>query len=186
MVYVEGSGSGIFAVEGFYIGKYEVTQAQYQAIMGTNPSRFKGGNNPVEQVSWNDAQEFITNLNARTGRNYRLPTEDEWEYAAREGTKKSSYAYPGSDDIGEVAWYDGNSGGQTHPVGQKSPNALGIYDMGGNVYEWCQDCSSRSCSSRVYRGGSWNDAAVHCRVASRYYDSPGFRRYYLGVRLALP
>jgi hypothetical protein len=186
MVYVEGTGSGILAVKGFYIGKYEVTQAQYQAIMGSNPSNFKGSNHPVEMVSWNDAQEFITKLNARTGRNYRLPTEAEWEYAAREGTKRSSYKYSGSDGIGAVAWYADNSGGQTHPVGQKIPNALGIYDMSGNVWEWCQDCYDSSCSLRVFRGGSWGSSAQRCRVAYRSSNSPGDRGNGLGFRVVLP
>ncbi|MDR0414511.1 MAG: formylglycine-generating enzyme family protein [Prevotellaceae bacterium] len=183
MVYVEGSGT----VKGFYIGKYEVTQAQYQAIMGANPSYFKGDNRPVEMVSWNDAQKFIKKLNTRTGKSYRLPTEAEWEYAAREGTKKSSYRYSGSDDIDEVAWYgDYNNSSGTHPVGQKIPNALGIYDMSGNVWEWCQDCYDNSCSDRVYRGGSWYTYAVYCRVAYRLSYAPGGSYGYLGFRLALP
>jgi formylglycine-generating enzyme required for sulfatase activity len=194
MVYVEGTGSSILDVKGFYIGKYEVTQVQYQTIMGVNPSVFTGGNNPVEMVSWNDAQEFITKLNARTGKNYRLPTEAEWEYAAREGTKRSSYEYSGSDDVKAVAWYVKNSGNQTHPVGQKSPNALGIYDMSGNVWEWCQDCSDSDCTKRVFRGGScYNPAAgsrynlmLGCRVVSRSDGGPGERYYSLGFRLVLP
>jgi formylglycine-generating enzyme required for sulfatase activity len=186
LVYVEGTGNGILVTPGFYIGKYEVTQAQYQAIMGVNPSGFNGSNHPVETVSWNDVQEFITRLNARTGRNYRLPTEAEWEYAAREGKNNSNYMYSGSDSIGAVAWYDGNSGDTTHhPVGQKLPNALGIYDMSGNVYEWCQNCSDSSCSSRVRRGGSWNGDEWFCRISSRYLSSPSGDRYRnLGFRVA--
>ncbi len=185
MVYVEGTGTGIFAVKGFYIGKYEVTQAQWQAIMGSNPSNFKGGNNPVEKVSWNDVQEFIKRLNAATGRNYALPTEAQWEYAAREG-KNSSYEYSGSNNINSVAWYDGNSGSTTHPVGQKSPNALGIYDMTGNVWEWCQDCYDSSCSYRVYRGGGWGYDARYCRVASRFNNPPSHSNYFIGFRLVIP
>jgi hypothetical protein len=184
LVYVEGTGSGIPATPSFYIGKYEVTQAQYQAIMGVNPSEFKGSNHPVETVSWNDAQEFITRLKARTGRNYRLPTEAEWEYAAREGKNNSNYMYSGSDGIGAVAWYTDNSGSTTHPVGQKLPNALGIYDMSGNVWEWCQDCYDSSCSSRVIRGGGWRSNESGCRVSYRNNSSPGNRYRNLGFRVA--
>ncbi|MDR0413878.1 MAG: formylglycine-generating enzyme family protein [Prevotellaceae bacterium] len=182
MVYVEGSDT----VKGFYIGKYEVTQKQYQDVMDTNPSGFKGDNRPVERVNWDDVQEFIKKLNARTGRSYRLPTATEGEYAAREGTKKSNYEYSGSKDINEVAWYEENSNGETHPVGEKKPNALGIYDMTGNVHEWCQDCWDSSCSYRWHRGGSWDDRAERCRVAFRHADTPDDRDYHLGFRLALP
>ncbi|GHT20730.1 hypothetical protein AGMMS4957_08420 [Bacteroidia bacterium] len=182
MVYVEDLCN---STQSFYIGKYEVTQAQYQAIMGTNPSKVKGNNNPVEQVSWNDAQEFVTKLNARTGRNYRLPTEAEWEYAAREGNKNSQYEYSGSDSIGAVAWFKDNSGGTTHPVGQKLPNALGIYDMSGNVWEWCQDCYDSRCLGRVLRGGGWYNDAASCRVSYRDIGASNARAY-LGFRLVLP
>jgi formylglycine-generating enzyme required for sulfatase activity len=179
LVYVKGTDN----LPSFYIGKYEVTQAQYEAIMGVNPSKFKGPNHPVETVSWNDAQEFITKLNARTGRNYRLPTVVEWKYAAREGEKNSRYMYSGGDDIGAVAWYGDNSEGTTHPVGQKRPNALDIYDMSGNVWEWCRDCSDSSCSSRVDRGGSWYSGGSSCRVSSRHGHSPGYRNRDLGFRV---
>ena len=179
----------------YYIGKYEVTQAQWRAVMGSNPSCFTGDNLPVEQVSWNDIQEFITKLNQQTGKTFRLPTEAEWEYAARGGNKSKGYKYSGSNTIGDVAWYGNNSSNTTHPVGQKAPNELGIYDMSGNVWEWCQDWygsysadsqtnptgPSRG-STRVLRGGSWGSNARNCRVSIRNilnpdygYDNNGFR-----------
>jgi formylglycine-generating enzyme required for sulfatase activity len=181
----------------FYVGKYEVTQAQWKAVMGSNPSNFRGDNLPVEKVSWDDVQEFIRKLNAQTGKRYRLPTEAEWEYAARGGNKSRNYKYSGSNTLGNVAWYDDNSGSATHPVGQKSPNELGIYDMSGNVREWCSDwygaypasaqsnpTGASSGSDRVYRGGSWYYNAGSCRVAFRNNDSPGSSYYYHGFRLA--
>ena len=183
----------------FHIGKYEVTQAQWRAVMGNNPSRFKGDNLPVENVSWNDAQEFIRKLNTQTGKNYRLPTEAEWEYACRGGARSAHYKYSGSDTIGDVAWYDKNSGGKTHPVGTKSPNELGIYDMSGNVWEWCSDWwgnyngkiqtnpqGPSSGSKCVVRGGNWSGNASYCRVAYRGYDSPDSRDKFLGFRVVLP
>ncbi|MDR3328316.1 MAG: SUMF1/EgtB/PvdO family nonheme iron enzyme [Prevotellaceae bacterium] len=184
MVYVEGLGSGITAMSGFYIGKYEVTQSQWEAVMGSNPSEFKSPNNPVEKVSWDDAKAFISKLNSMTGGDYRLPTEKEWVYAANEGNRNSSYEYSGSNIIGEVAWYTDNSGAKTHPAGQKKANALGIYDMTGNVWEWCEDCSDSSCSYRVYRGGGWSSTAGRCRVAYRSGDAPSIRSSNLGFRLA--
>ena len=169
----------------YYIGRYEVTQAQWRAVMGSNPSRFTGDNLPVEQVTWNDVQEFITKLNQRTGKTFRLPTEAEWEYAARGGNKSKGYKYSGSNTIGDVAWYCNNSSDTTHPVGQKAPNELGIYDMTGNVYEWCQDwygsysadsqtnpTGPSSGSYRVLRGGGWSSNARYCRVSYRSYDNP--------------
>ena len=184
-------------VSDFYIGKYEVTQAQWRAVMGSNPSKFTGDNNPVEKVSWDDIQEFIKKLNAQTGKKFRLPTEAEWEYAARGGNQSKGYKYSGSNSIGDVAWYDGNSGDKTRPVGQKRPNELGIYDMSGNVWEWCQDwygaysSSSQtnptgpsSGSSRVLRGGSWYSYARNCRVSFRSSGIPDSRYYSYGFRLA--
>jgi formylglycine-generating enzyme required for sulfatase activity len=186
-------------LSGFSIGKYEVTQKQWQAVMGSNPSGFKGDNLPVENVSWNDVQSFIRKLNELTGKRYRLPTEAEWEYAARGGNQSRGYKYSGSNTISSVAWYDGNSGSKTHPVGQKQGNELGIYDMTGNVWEWCSDwkdaysSSSQtnptgpsSSRSRVDRGGGWSNGARRCRVASRNGDTPSYSNSNLGFRLVLP
>jgi hypothetical protein len=183
LVFVEGT-EGALGMHSFYIGKYEVTQSQYQKVMGNNPSSFKTPNNPVENVSWEDAQEFLNKLNAMSGRNYRLPTEDEWVYAANGGLKNDSYEYAGNNNIDEVAWYKDNSAGRTHPVGTKAPNSIGIYDMTGNVWEWCQDCYDSSCTSRVYRGGSWNRKVQYCRVAYRNYNSPSDFYDNIGFRLA--
>jgi formylglycine-generating enzyme required for sulfatase activity len=184
----------------YYIGQTEVTQALWQAVMGSNPSYFKGSNLPVENVSWNDCQQFITKLNQLTGRKFRLPTEAEWEYAASGGVLSRGYKYSGSNDIGSVAWYSDNSGKKTHPVGQKQANELGIYDMSGNVLEWCQDwydkeyyskspsnnpCNNISASCRVIRGGDWIGVAGDCRVAIRSYDTPVISLNFLGLRLAL-
>lgn len=175
----------------FHIGETEVTQALWTAVMGTNPSYWGGANLPVEQVSWDDCQTFIKKLNDLTGKNFRLPTEVEWEYAARGGNQSLNYTYSGSNNIGEVAWYTNNSGSMTHPVAQKLPNELGIYDMSGNVWEWCQDYYSssysdpRNSSNRVDRGGSWSSTAALCRVANRDYSPPSYRCSFLGLRLAL-
>ena len=182
----------------YYMGKYEVTQALWQAVMGKNPSYFKGDNLPVNYVRWKDCQRFISKLNSMTGRKCRLPTEAEWEYAARGGKKSRGYQYSGSSNISDVAWYDGNSGDKTHPVGTKQANELGIYDMTGNVLEWCQDwygsyysssqtnpTGSDSGSARVSRGGGWNCNASYCRLSVRFYYTPDFRLDILGLRLAL-
>ena len=176
-------------LSGYYIGKYEVTQKLWKAVMGSNPSYFKGDNLPVENVSWDDVQEFIRKLNQLTGKSYRLPTEAEWEYAARGGGKNRGYKYSGSDNIGSVAWYEDNSGSKTHTVGNKSPNELGLYDMSGNVWEYCQDRYYDSQFPRlkdyVYRGGCWGSVSDCCRVSFRSGISPESRSEYLGFRLAL-
>ena len=166
--------------------------------MGSNPSNWKGDNLPVERVSWNDAQEFITKLNQKTGAKFRLPTEAEWEYAARGGNKCNGYKYSGSNSIDNVAWYTSNSGSKTHQVGTKSPNELGIYDMSGNVWEWCQDwyvsyssgsqTNPRGASSgsiRVIRGGGWGNIARECRVSVRLSNPPGYGDGNGGFRLVL-
>lgn len=181
----------------YYIGQTEVTQALWQAVMGNNPSHFRGANKPVESVSYNDCKAFISKLNSLTGQNFRLPTEAEWEFAARGGNRSRGYKYAGSDNLSTVAWYDGNSGYATHPVAQKSPNELGLYDMSGNVWEWCNDWygdySSNaqtnpqgpySGSYRVLRGGSYI-LARYCRVSYRIYITPSCSSSGLGLRLAL-
>ena len=209
----------------YYIGETEVTQQLWHAVMGSNPSCFTGDSQrPVDCVSWEDCQTFIRKLNALTGKDFRLPTEAEWEYAARGGNKSRGYKYSGSNTLSDVAWYDDNASDTTHSVKQKRSNELGLYDMSGNVYEWCQDWYSSNYYSqspsynptgpssgsrrvirggrwiglnrvfrggswiglnRVFPGGSWFDYAWYCRVAYRYGRNPGYRNYYLGLRLAL-
>ncbi|MCK5197300.1 MAG: formylglycine-generating enzyme family protein [Spirochaetales bacterium] len=231
MVVVEGgtfqmestSGDGdekpVHSVTGssFYMSKYEVTQAEYKAVMGKNPSdtsRGIGDNYPVNKVSWNEAVEYCNKLSRKEGltpvysgsgdnikmninaNGYRLPTEAEWEYAAMGGTSTSSATYAGSNNIGSVAWYTDNSRGKTHPVGGKQANELGLYDMSGNVWEWCWDwyggysggsqsdpTGKSSGSSRVHRGGGWSLYASICRSANRDSFSPSFRFSNLGFRL---
>lgn len=181
----------------YYIGQTEVTQALWKAVMGSNPSRRIGDNLPVENVSWNDCQAFIQKLNQLTGKQFRLPTEAEWEYAARGGRKSRDYKYAGGNNIGSVAWYDGNSGKETHAVATKQANELGIYDMSGNVWEWCSDwygdytSSSQSDpqgpssgSRRVLRGGGCYNNARYCRVSYRSYGTLGYRINGLGLRLS--
>ena len=180
----------------YYMSKYEVTQALWQAVMGNNPSWNKGDNLPVECVSWDDCQEFISKLNRITGKTFRLPTEAEWEYAARGGKKSRGYQYSGSNNISDVAWYFDNSGNKTHAVGSKQANELGIYDMSGNVCEWCQDrygkyssssqtnpTGATSGSDRVNRGCSYIHAGGP--LSLRINDTPGGRYANLGLRLVL-
>ena len=182
----------------FYLGKYPITQEQYQAIMETNPSRFKDNpKNPVECVSWDDAQEFCQKLSEKTGRKYRLSSEAEWEYACRAGTQTRYYFGDDEKQLGEYAWYSENSRTKTHPVGQKKPNNWGLFDMSGNVWEWCEDGWHNNYQNaptdgsswndnhsqtklRVLRGGSWDGDPWNCRSASRFdyggrFDSFGFR-----------
>ena len=190
----------------YWIGETEVTQALWEAVMGSNPSSFKGDNRPVEKVSWDDCQEFIRKLNALTGKTFALPTEAQWEYAARGGNKSRHCKYAGSNTIGDVAWYRENCYDKgssspdygTHPVKGKQANELGLYDMSGNVWEWCSDWEGEYSSSsqtnptgpssgsrRVYRGGGWCGYAWGCRVSDRNYDAPDNRSNYLGFRLSL-
>lgn len=182
----------------YYIGKTEVTQALWMAVMGNNPSYFIGDNLPVESVSWNDCQKFISKLNSLTGQNFRLPTEAEWEFAARGGNNSNHYQYSGSNELGDVAWYVGNSGDTTHVVATKQPNELGIYDMSGNVWEWCSDWFGNYSSSsltnptgpnsgsyRVLRGGGWSSLARNCRSSYRHGVAPGNGSLDDGLRLVL-
>lgn len=202
-------------VPSFSIGKYEVTQEEWFAVMGTNPSHFKGDKRPVEQISWNDCQQFIDRLNKLTGKQFRLPTEAEWEFAARGGTICGNCKFAGGNIADDVAWYNDNSNGETHEVGKKRANELGLYDMAGNVWEWCNDQKFNYSSStseqlpeetslsqnnntidltdnpqgsnknRVNRGGSWRSSAKLCRVSFRFDDDADERFNTLGLRLAL-
>ena len=181
----------------YYIGETEVTQALWKAVMGSNPSGFIGDDLPVEMVSWDDCQTFISKLNALTGKRFRLPTEAEWEFAARGGNQSRYTQYSGSSRIDDVAWYRGNSDWKTHPVKTKQPNELGIYEMSGNVSEWCQDWygsysrhaqtnptgASRG-SRRVNRGGSWDYSPRCCRTSYRFF-APERSYCNLGLRLVL-
>jgi formylglycine-generating enzyme required for sulfatase activity len=190
-------------LDSFYIGKYPVTQEQWMDIMGNNPSAGGKQNNkkPVNTVSWHDCQEFIKKLNIKTNKNFRLPTEAEWEYAARGGKMSRGYKYAGSDDINDVAWYEKNSDNYVHKVGQKKPNELDIYDMSGNIYEWCSDWYGEyyyrksvynnpkgplSGEYRVLRGGSWSHDAGYCLVAYRFDGYPDDGNDFRGFRLLSP
>ena len=188
----------------YYIGKYEVTQELWEAVMGNNPSYFKGDNNPVETVKWYDAIEYCNKLSQKEGltpcyigsgdsikfnpnaNGYRLPTETEWVFAARGGNKSKGFKYSGSNnfgDLGDVAWYDNNSDNKTHPIKQKLPNELGIYDMSGNVWEWCWNTWSEGSFFRVIRGGSWGSYDYYCTVSYRFSSNPKFRGNDLGFRV---
>ncbi|MDE7357655.1 MAG: formylglycine-generating enzyme family protein [Bacteroidales bacterium] len=216
MVYVEGGEFEMVAMEGikldgYHIGKYPVTQAQWEAVMGKvvkgkKPSYFRGDNRPVNNVNWFQAQEFCKKLSEQTGKKYVLPTEAQWEYAARGGNKSKHYKYAGSDDIDEVAWYRRNSGKLgsghpdygTHPVGMKKANELGIYDMSGNVWEWCSDWYMDRYDKeddynpqgpvtgfdRVHRGGGWNSHVEACHVSYRLSYPPRLCGSDLGFRVA--
>ena len=182
----------------YYIGETEVTQELWNAVMGSNPSYFTGNmQRPVEQVSWDDCQTFISKLNQLTGETFRLPTEAQWEYAARGGNQAQGRLYSGSNTIDNVAWYGSNSSSTTHPVKTKAPNELGIYDMSGNVWEWCSDCYGSYSSAaqtdptgpskgshRVIRGGSWCEYTTDCCVANRDGYTPTHTNSDQGLRLA--
>jgi len=189
-------------LDDFYLGKFEVTQGQWEAVMGENPSKIKrGGNYPAENVSWDDAREFTRRLSGMTGLMWRLPTEAEWEYAARNGGRKLKFA--GTDDarnVNDYAWNEGNSDGVTHPVWEKKPNGLGLYDMGGNVWEWVQDRYDRDYYrqsprknpkgdpfgiNRILKGGSARNGIGFLRASYRDYVAPDSRGAFFGLRLAL-
>lgn len=186
-------------VDAFWMGQYEVTQGQWQKIMGKNPAHFQKGNSyPVEQVSWDDSQEFIKKLNNKTEKSYRLPTEAEWEYACR---GNGSGKYCGGDNVNDLAWYSKNSNDSTHPVGNKQANDFGLHDMSGNVWEWCADWYDEkyyasifeenpigplSGTNRILRGGGWLRSPVRCRSVRRHGDHPGYRDDHIGFRLTLP
>lgn len=185
-------------VSDYYIGETEVTQDLWTAVMGSNPSHWRGGKLPVENVSWEDVQSFIQQLNDQTNKNFRLPTEAEWEFAAKGGNASKGYQYSGSNNIDNVAWYYSNSKNKTHEVATKQPNELGIYDMSGNVWEWCQDyyglytqdeqlnpTGPASGTRCVKHGGGWNNLAISCRPANRENFSTAFTCNYLGFRLVL-
>lgn len=182
----------------YYIGKTEVTQALWKAVMGYNPSNFIGDQKPVDCVSWIDCQHFITKLNVLTGKNFRLPTEAEWEFAAQGGNKSHNTIFSGSNNLNDVAWYYENSENTTHDVATKQPNELGIYDMSGNVWEWCSDwfddydqnhqtdpTGPAKGTSTVHRGSAWNEDSNFGRTSYRDFDDPDRRCVFLGVRLAL-
>jgi formylglycine-generating enzyme required for sulfatase activity len=187
----------------YYLGRYEVTQGQYEEVMGNNPSKFKGAKNPVETVSWEDAVSFCTKLSEvpeekAAGRVYRLPTEAEWEYACRAGSTTAFGSGDSAESLEEFAWFGENPEDKHHPVGEKKPNRWGLYDMHGNVFEWCHDLFASyptgaatdpqghsGGSLRTYRGGSWFGVADGCRSASRNWYEASFRSSYIGFRVAL-
>jgi sulfatase modifying factor 1 len=189
-------------LDDFFVGKYETTQKQWRIVMGNDPSYFwfLGSNRPVEQVSWNDVQEFIRRLNERPGKKYRLPTEAEWEYAARSGGKREKYSGTSDDrELGDFAWFDANSGGRTHPVGRKKPNGLGLYDMTGNVEEWVADwydeayyrtspkknpLGPKHGQVKGARGGTCFTWPRTERVTQRHIVPPDYSDIFIGFRLA--
>jgi len=185
-------------LKNFKISRYPITQMQWGSVMGVSPAHFRGDSLPVEQVSWNDVQEFIKRLNAMTGKKYRLPTEAEWEYAALGGVKASDQNFSGHKFLDDVAWYKYNSGGRTQPVGQKEPNELGIYDMRGNVWEWVNDWYDNNYyrnspfanpkgpkhgRERIYRGGAFNSEEINCRISQRNSAKPDYKLINIGFRL---
>ena len=182
----------------FYIGRYPITQEQWKAVMGSNPSYFQGERHPVEQVNWTDCQVFVKKLSEMTGMHFRLPTEAEWEFAARGGNRSKGYKYSGGDLLPQLAWYNENSGSTSHEVGLKSPNELGLYDMSGNIWEWVQDWKGdfseedqtnptgpADGDERVCRGGGWNREHDRCRVSYRGDDEPDLRYRSLGLRVVM-
>jgi formylglycine-generating enzyme required for sulfatase activity len=181
----------------FYLGRYEVTQEQFEQVLGARRGRFKGRDLPVERVSWDEAQEFCRKVSDKTAQSVQLPTEAEWEYACRAGTRTTYSTGDSVSDLDRAAWYRANSGGRTHPVGQKAPNVWGLYDMHGNVYECCADWrgdysaeavtnpqGSSQGAGRVLRGGSWGDSPWGCRAAFRNKTNPDDRSSDLGFRVA--
>jgi formylglycine-generating enzyme required for sulfatase activity len=182
----------------FFMAATPVTQAQWEAVMGSRPSNFQGDNLPVEQVSYDEAAEFCRKLSVKENKHYRLPTEAEWEYACRAGTNTPYNTGSDENALGEAGWYSANSGGQTHPVGQKQHNAWGLYDMHGNVWQWCSDWygtypngqttdprGAATVRDRVLRGGSWHDPAQRCRSARRRYSAPDAHYYSIGFRVVM-
>lgn len=175
-------------VADFYIGETEVTQELWEAVMGKNPSRFKGLKRPVENVTWYECQDFIKELNRMTQKKFRMPTEEEWEFAARGGNKSGNTKYPGSNIIDKLAWYSGNSGAETHDVKTRQPNELGLYDMSGNVVEWCDSPLSRNDYDYCWhRGGDFTDGSDRCCILYRGYDATNEHQTYviIGLRLVL-
>ncbi|MDD2324242.1 MAG: SUMF1/EgtB/PvdO family nonheme iron enzyme [Bacteroidales bacterium] len=203
------SGRGIFIrkqlehqviMKAFRMARYPVTQGLWTAVTGINPSFFTGERLPVENVSWNDVNVFILQLNQITGKKYRLPTEAEWQYAAAGGNRSKGFIYSGSDILEQVGWFVENASGSTHEVGMKAPNELGLYDMSGNVWEWCKDWyqehylddgpvvhpkGPETGTEKVYRGGAWNREAVYCTVHNRCRNIPSYFHRHLGFRLVL-
>jgi formylglycine-generating enzyme required for sulfatase activity len=184
--------------QGFYMGIHPVTQAQWRAVMGYNPSNFQADDRPVETVSWDDCQEFCDKMRELTGKPIRLPTEAEWEYACRAGTTTEYYSGNGEEALKKVGWYSGNSNSQTHPVGKLPQNKWGLFDMHGNVWEWCQDLYAayapdnqkdpvnlQNGDARVVRGGSWSSGHDDCRAAFRSRLAPATRDYKCGLRVCL-